>query len=225
MQSNISSSTRIGSITARLRQAILAGDIKPGVRLTETALANEMGVSRTPVVASLKALTEQGLVRYAPNRGYWVRELTAAELLQGYEVLATLEGMTARLVAERGLSPADIQELQVCVDEARRLEVGGEFVPEDLERYGDIDARFHKVLLDNCGNSQLVEFIRRAYEVPTLFWHRTSNWRSRETVRRSREFHERILDAIKSRQSERAEFWMREHVSEAGRLLCKSMEP
>lgn len=88
--------TRIETVTSRLRREIMSGRIKPGARLTESATAAGMGVSRTPVVAALKALTEQGLVRHAPNHGYWVRELSLEELIQGVDVLAALEGMGHR---------------------------------------------------------------------------------------------------------------------------------
>lgn len=213
-----SSATLADATTSRLRGLILSGVYRPGQRLTETALADEMSVSRTPVVASLKALTEQGLVRYAPNRGYWVREFSIEEVLEAYDLRATLEGMACRLVAEQGAAASDIDTLERCVAVGEGVVAGPQLRADDHQRYQAMNVDFHTVILQACGNQQLREFVRKTHDLP-LASNRVVFWRSIDIVRRSHDAHVRVLDAIKQRQGSRAEMLMREHVYEAGQVL------
>jgi GntR family transcriptional regulator of vanillate catabolism len=212
------SATLVDSTTSRLRSLILSGIYRPGQRLTETALADEMSVSRTPVVASLKALTEQGLVRYAANRGYWVREFSIDEVLEAYELRATLEGMACRLVAEQGANARDVDAMERCTALGDTILGSGELRAEDHQRYQAMNVDFHTLILQACGNRQLREFVRKTHDLP-LASNRVVFWRSIDIVRRSHDAHVRVLDAIKQRQGARAEMLMREHVYEAGQVL------
>ena len=211
-------STLVDTITGRLRASILDGSLQPGQRLTEIALAEAMQASRTPVVAALKALTEQGLVRYAANRGYWVREFTIDEVLEAYDLRATLEGMACRLLAERGAAPRDIDAMERCLATGEGMLGGTELLGSDHARYQRMNVEFHTLILANCGNARLVEFVRKTHELP-LASNRIVFWKSLEIVRRSHDAHVRVCDAIKQRQGARAESLMREHVYEAGQVL------
>ncbi|MFT3666973.1 GntR family transcriptional regulator [Piscinibacter sp.] len=210
--------TLADSTAASLRGMILSGALRPGQRLTETALAEEMQVSRTPVVAALKALNEQGLVRYAANRGYWVREFSLDEVLEAYELRATLEGMACRLVAERGANGRDIDAMERCVAIGEAVLEPGELRSGDHQRYQAMNVDFHSLIVRGCGNRQLAEFVRKTHDLP-LASNRVVFWRSHDIVRRSHDAHVRVLDAIKQRQGTRAEMLMREHVYEAGQVL------
>lgn len=220
MQHDLSerASTLVDSTTVRLRELILSGALRPGQRLTETSLADEMGVSRTPVVAALKALTEHGLVRYAVNRGYWVREFSLDEVLEAYELRATLEGMACRLVAERGVGGREIDAMERCIAVGDAVLSSGELIAEDHQRYQAMNVDFHSLIVSACGNQQLREFVRKTHDLP-LASNRVVFWRSVDIVRRSHDAHVRVLDAIKQRQGARAEMLMREHVYEAGQVL------
>lgn len=213
-----SSFTLTQTVVSRLRSAILAGEYLPGSRLTELGLAEDMQTSRTPVIAALKALTEQGLVRYASNRGYWVREFSIEEVLEAYDIRATLEGMACRLAAEHGM-PRQVSELLArCVDIGERI-VGGEaLAAEDHSAYQQMNVEFHNSILQASRNHQLGEFVRRANEIP-LASDRIVVWASLDIVRRSHDGHTRIFDAIARGQGTRAEMLMREHVYESGQVL------
>src|SRR5690242_5084795 len=80
------------SVTDRLREAILGGEIATGVRLNEVRLSQMMEVSRTPVRAALQALAGEGLLDYVPNRGFLVRTFPLSEIVDAYEIRAQLEG-------------------------------------------------------------------------------------------------------------------------------------
>jgi GntR family transcriptional regulator of vanillate catabolism len=206
------------SVVASIRQSILSGYYRPGQRLTETALAEEVQTSRTPVVNALKMLTEQGLVRYETNRGYWVREFDIAEVLESYEVRANLEGLACRIAAERGISSVVLATLDECIHIGNSITRGPELAQQDHAAYQLMNVRFHNAIVDACGNRQLPEFIRKSHELP-LASDRVVMWKSVEIVRRSHDAHVRVLDAIRNRQGSRAEMLMREHVYEAGEVL------
>lgn len=206
------------SVVARIRQYILTGYYRPGQRLTETALAEEMQTSRTPVVNAFKALCNQGLVRYEPNRGYWVREFSIREVLDAYEVRASLEGLACRLAAERGLSSAALAGLDECIHIGNSITRGAELQPGEHAVYQQMNVRFHTAIVEAAGNTQLPEFVRKSHELP-LASNRVVMWQSLDIVRRSHDAHVRIVDALRARQAIRAESLMREHIYEAGQVL------
>lgn len=206
------------TVVSRLRSAILAGEYHPGSRLTELGLAEDMQTSRTPVIAALKALTEQGLVRYASNRGYWVREFSIEEVLEAYDIRATLEGMACRLAAEYGVAKPVSELLARCIDIGERIVGGDQLAAEDHSDYQQLNVEFHNTILQASRNHQLGEFVRRANEIP-LASDRIVVWSSLDIVRRSHDGHTRILDAIVRGQGTRAEMLMREHVYESGQVL------
>src|SRR5437588_11578123 len=92
------------SVTDRIREAGLNGSVAAGERLNEVRLSRTLAVSRTPVRAALQALAGEGLLDYAPNRGFTVREFPLDAIVDAYEIRASLEGVAARFAAERGLS-------------------------------------------------------------------------------------------------------------------------
>lgn len=222
MQSSKSTKTPDGhlgeSVAARIRQSILSGYYRPGQRLTETALAEDVQTSRTPVVNALKTLCNQGLVRYEPNRGYWVREFSIREVLDAYEVRATLEGLACRLAAERGLSREALVGLDECIHIGNSITRGAELQLREHAVYQQMNVRFHDAIAQAAGNTQLPEFMRKAHELP-LASNRVVMWQSLDIVRRSHDAHVRIVDALRNRQGARAESLMCEHIYEAGQVL------
>ena len=100
--------TRSLNITETLREQLLQGEFAPHSRLQEIALAERMGVSRTPIREALSVLARDGLLEYAPNRGYTVRHFSLDDILSAFRVRAVLEGLGCRLLAEKGL-PADTE--------------------------------------------------------------------------------------------------------------------
>ena len=91
------------SVMDRLREAILGGAVGAGERLNEVQLSKTLSVSRTPVRAALQALAGEGLLDYAPNRGFTVREFPLPAIVDAYDIRAALEGVAVRFAAERGL--------------------------------------------------------------------------------------------------------------------------
>ena len=214
-------SSSIGQLVySKIRQSILSGYYRPGQRLTEIALAEEMQASRTPVVNALKALTEQGLVRFEANRGYWVREFHLGEVLEAYDIRASLEGLACRQAAEKGVSRPTLEAMDECIRIGREITRGPELVPQEHAAYQQMNVRFHNAIVQACGNQLLPEFIRKSHELP-LASDRVVMRKSVDIVRRSHDDHVRVLDAIRNRQGARAEMLMREHIYEAGQVIAR----
>src|SRR4029450_8388416 len=106
---------------AALRGLILDGQFPPGARLSEMAMVRRLGVSRTPARMAMVRLKEEGLVEPASSGGFSVRGFTELEVLPAIEIRATLEGLAARLAAERRLTSTQLDPLPQNIGSIRRL--------------------------------------------------------------------------------------------------------
>jgi GntR family transcriptional regulator of vanillate catabolism len=136
--------TRSVSIMEDLRCAILAGEFPPGERLLEVALSERLGVSRTPIRAALQALAGEGLLVHTPNRGYYVRTFSIEEIIQAYEIRATLEGLAAKRAALLGLTAEQRIAMETALRDGDRLLARGAVSPNDHPCRGAVaDAARH----------------------------------------------------------------------------------
>jgi GntR family transcriptional regulator of vanillate catabolism len=143
------------TVLMQLRDLILRGEFTPGARLAEQQLAERLHVSRTPVRAALVTLEQEGLVESNDTVGYVVRQFTAREVADAIAVRGHLEGMAARLVAEHGLTRQLALDLQSCLDEGDAALSANPLLVEDYANYAAMNDRFHKLILDACGNRAL----------------------------------------------------------------------
>ena len=88
----------------QLRELIVGGELKPGQRIAELTLVERLGASRTPIRMALVRLQEEGLLDALPNGGFIVKDFSEADIRDAIEVRGTLEGLAARLAAERGVT-------------------------------------------------------------------------------------------------------------------------
>src|SRR6201991_2952068 len=100
------------SVMDQIREAVLNGSVAAGERLNEVRLSRTLAVSRTPVRAALQALAGEGLLDYAPNRGFSVREFPLPAIIDAYEIRAALEGVAVRFAAERGLGAPEKEAIE-----------------------------------------------------------------------------------------------------------------
>src|SRR4030081_3998011 len=131
------------SVMDQIREAILGGAVAASERLNEVRLSRTLAVSRTPVRAALQALAGEGLLDYAPNRGFTVREFPLDAIVDAYEIRASLEGVAARFAAERGLSPDEKATIERSLRACDRLLERGSSETGDLTTYRDINRDFH----------------------------------------------------------------------------------
>ena len=100
----------------RLREMILAGELPGGARIAELTLVEKLGVSRTPIRAALMRLEQEGLLHRLPGGGYAVRTFSETDVADAIELRGTMEGLAARLAAERGVAPALLAEAHACLE-------------------------------------------------------------------------------------------------------------
>src|SRR3982074_1910692 len=148
------------SVMDQTREAMLGGSIGAGERVNEVRLSKTLAVSRTPVRAALQALAGEGLLDYAPNRGFTVREFPLNAIVDAYDIRASLEGVAARFAAERGLSAEEKAVIQRSLLAGDRLLERGSFEAGDLTLYRDINGDFHDTLLAAAPNRMLPQMIR-----------------------------------------------------------------
>jgi GntR family transcriptional regulator of vanillate catabolism len=216
------SGNRSLSVMEQIRDAILGGTVSAGERINEVRLSKTLDVSRTPVRAALQALAGEGLLDYAPNRGFTVREFPLGAIVDAYEIRASLEGLVARFAAERGLSPEERAVVEESLGAGDRLLAPGKFAEGDLMIYRGINSDFHDTLLGAARNRMLAEMIRICHHVPMSSSRNIVAFEHRD-VRRRHDDHHRIYEAIMAREPWRAEILMREHVSGVKASLMKSL--
>jgi len=220
-------SSRLNQVVRELRSLIMRGELKPGERVTETAIADKLGVSRTPVRLALSILEHENLVEGRANRGFRVREFTVEEYEKTLAVRATLDGMAARLAAENGLPPDIDETIDRVIDACETLVGKPRFESDDLQVFAKWNAIFHDSIAKASRNGSLERILER--EMPLRF--RAARMvfpfkpgLSRELVMRSHDDHITILDAIRSGEGARAEYLMREHIQMPHRRARRVVE-
>lgn len=198
-----------------IREAIMDGRLEPGQRLKEEELARELGISRTPVREALLILQTDGLVEAHPNRGATVRAYGLDDLGDLYMLRAALEGVAARLAAERA-TPRELAKLRRSCDRFDTVAREGslkEIVRENLV--------FHDAILDIAGNDRITQLVRGVTELPLVY--KSYLWYSPNQKLVSAHYHRQILHALEARDPERAESVMKQHVFEARDVLVSQV--
>ncbi|PZN12394.1 MAG: GntR family transcriptional regulator [Bacillota bacterium] len=187
-----------------LRDAILSGQLPPGTRLVEVELAAQLGVSRTPVREALKRLAAERLVRESRGGRYEVVRLKPKEVEEVYQCRMALEGMAARLAAERASGPDP--EL-----EANLESMSAAYGRGDLAAVRDLNIRFHQRILELSGNGTLSELARQIDSWIVLV--RYLGVLAHENPAYVLDQHREIAGAIAAGDGERAERLMRAHIA------------
>jgi DNA-binding GntR family transcriptional regulator len=188
-----------------LRRQIIEGTLRPRERLIAADLADRLQVSRTPVREALYLLASEGLVVPA-KRGFAVREFTPSEIKEIYEVRAALEGMAARLAAERGTREAIESVLEVQAGTVALARSAREVLV-------DKNTRFHRAIFAAAGNERLGFLNGQNSE--HFFNHRIADLYTDEEAAASVEGHRRIEAALQKRDGDAAEKAARDHILDA----------
>lgn len=199
-----------------LRSRILSRRLSAGSKLVVRELAEDLDLSSTPVKEALAALEREGLVELLPHRGYFVPKLGLDDIEEIYALREVLEGLAARLAAEREHRKRHLNKL-------RRLQAEQEACGRegDLERYGDLDMDFHRALWEAAGNGRLLRTAETLIGQVRLLISTSAQARGR--LEASVEEQARILDALENGEPEAAEETMRRHVRQAGEALLQHL--
>ncbi len=193
-------------IARSLREAIAHGTIRPAARLLEVQLAREMRTSRAPVREALSQLEREGWVVKEPNRGARVVELTEETTREIAGLRGVLEGYAASLAVDR-LAPSDHTELGAILAEMERAASRGQF-----PRLMELDFQFHAFICRAAGHRLLYEVWSGMAGKVRLFQAATNLMYG--DLKRVVRGHAAILEALKSRDKERACRTMGEHLGE-----------
>ena len=222
-------STQAVKAQQRLREWILAGQLPAGSRITEQALVERLGMSRTPIRAALLRLGQEGLLLALPHGGYAVRTFSEREVADAIELRGTLEGLAARLAAERGVSPNLLHSAGACLDHIDLLLQPASLNDQAFSDYVRQNAVFHQLLVEMADSTVLAREIERAcswpFASPSGYVGVQANQAGvRDTLVVAQHQHRQVLQAIAQREGGRAEALMREHARIARQHLSLALQ-
>src|SRR6202011_3416497 len=131
-------------VTHALRQAILGGRYRPGEQITETEIAQQMGVSHGPVREALRELESEDLLVIEPHRGAFVKSFTASDIREVYQFRSAIETAAVTLAVQRS-TDADLAQLDALIEQMRQASAAS-----DLDGLIELDLEFHRVLCERC---------------------------------------------------------------------------
>jgi DNA-binding GntR family transcriptional regulator len=207
--------TNLGEEVYRLLwKRILDHGLRPGDKLSDLRLSQELGVSRTPTREALQRLVSDGIVRTERNRGFFVASFSASDIAEIYDLRATLETMALRAAAPRltpdllrsAQSDLDIVEarLDAAITESEKLDAFTAFL--------EVDRGFHRSLVELAGNSRLQNIVEGLWAQIAVFqWAGgfRDHWTDAAITR-----HRSIIAAMVEGDLERATEELRQHIDE-----------
>ena len=206
------------AIAQELKRLIYSGEIQPGERMNEAALALRMGTSRGPIREAIRMLTGQGLVTAVPNRGVYVRQISVREMLEIYELRALIFGFAAERACEH-LDEAHRSQMEQLLSQMDAACEAGEGT-----HYYELNLHFHTLILELSGNQRA----HQAYDehVNEVHLFRRSYFNAPGNMRRSNAEHRAIFEAIAKGDAKRARTLAERHVlSGRERLLARLERP
>lgn len=201
-------------VLTELRRRIISGEYSAGERLTEDRLAEDFGVSRNPVREALRVAQSEGFVRLVARHGAYVTSPDASAIDDIFAVRERMEPLAARLAAARA-SAADIEALRAMVDDAH-LAAGR----NDFARLSELNSEFHLKVISISGNRWLVSMVSSLYLHVQWIYRQSAAGRAPHSWAE----HERIADAIESRDGDRAEQAAFVHVAAASQAAVNLLE-
>jgi DNA-binding GntR family transcriptional regulator len=199
-----------------IREAIIAGELKPGERLMEVQLAEKMGVSRTPVREAIRKLELEGMVEMIPRKGAHVAEVSVKDIMDVLEVRASLDGLATSLAATR-ITPEEIKELKHVytqfVTNVEKDNVSGT-IKKDVE--------FHDVIYRASRNEKLIQISNNLKEQVQRFRviYLKGFGSTRDVIRE----HEQIIEAITTNNSDMALKIAYDHIKKQEETIIKALK-
>ena len=201
-----------GRVFQKIRDDILSGKYKEHEELREVAIGEELGVSRTPVREAFRQLELEGLIQIIPNKGAYVTGITVKDVKDIYMIRSRLEGLCARWATEH-ITNEQLEEMEENVYLAEFHASKGH-----MDQMAELDNRFHEILYEAC-NSKMLEHLLRDYHYVLRVRKRTLST-GRGAV--SNHEHRMILEAIKSKDADKAEELAHAHMINAFENMVKN---
>lgn len=205
-------------LTEQVRSQIIDGTLAPGDSLSEFALAEEHGVSRTPVREALKQLQTEGLVVIKPRVGTFVATPSRREIQELFHMKELFEGSAARLLAQRGEVPELAALRQNIVNADAAVKSG------DAEAYALLVTEFHDLIIQGADNTKLVTHYRTMMNQLAYSRLVQTSLSKPGRLAESETEHHRVLELILEKDGATAERVMREHVRASQQALLDAMD-
>lgn len=196
-----------------IKAKIINKEFGPSARLQDNILANEFGISKTPVTLALTRLEYEGFVKTIPRKGTFVIDLSTNLATEYYLLREVLEGLAARLAAQN-LPESDMEKMRKILPKSAR-----DAISLSPKRYIEMDTRFHGIILNASEYPELQGAVKRIWDFVTMFKLRVAE----PSRRRGESFKEHlsILKALQRRDAMGAEESMRFHIRRAQEALLK----
>jgi len=208
--------TLTGVVQHEIERMILSGELAPGQRLNEKAVADKLAVSRGPVREACRALAELGLVYLIPNRGVFIKRVTRDDAIEVYDLRAGLTALSASLLAPM-LTDEMAGQLDRYVDEMQEAAEKGDFA-----RFDPLNLEFHDYIVRSTGNSRLIKLYRGFVKEFHLF--RVHGLVQRGALLESNVEHRGIVAALKAKDAELSYRTSFGHVSRGKERMLTSLD-
>ena len=213
----------------RLREMIFSGELPCGARMTELAIVEKLGISRTPIRAALMRLEQEGLLETLTNGGYAVRTFSERDVSDAIELRGTLEGLSARIAAERGAPALLMSQARTCVDQIDKILSQDALDDEAFLGYVTLNQALHNLVSCMASSTVLSRELERVANLPfaspsAFVVQQANSPQVRDMLVVAQDQHRQVLDAIERREGSRAEAIMREHSRLAQRNLHAALQ-
>ena len=199
-----------------LREAIINGILEPGERMMEIQMAEEMGVSRTPVREAIRKLELEGFVVMIPRKGAYVASISIKDIADVFEIRTALESLAAGLAAER-ITDDEMEQLERHLVKISECGEGN-----DIPALIEADTDFHDTLYRASRNDRLVQIVSNLREQIQRF--RTTSISTPGRFKFAMDEHKKIVEAISDRNIELAQNLAREHIENAENSILNAMQ-
>ncbi len=198
-----------------IRKAIIEGVLKPGERLMEIQLSEQLGVSRTPVREAIRMLELEGLVVMLPRKGAYVANISKKDLMDILEVRVGLEGLAAYCATDR-MTKDHIKKLETISQELEE-----DVYKNDVETMLAKDEEFHTLIFEATGNKRLISMMINIWE--TVYRFRLMYMSDYSSAVNIVDEHKKIIEAFKKGKANLAEKLAKEHIELAQQFMIEKL--
>jgi DNA-binding GntR family transcriptional regulator len=194
-------------VCSYINEKIKSGELRPNEKLNEPKICKDLEISRTPAREALIMLATDHIIDFVPRKGFYVREVTAEDMLEYYALMGNLDAFAAKLAMPR-MSTLEIVKMKEI---AANINVAIEF--SNFDRYLELQQDFHDIYIKRCQNTPLIETIqslRYRYIPITYNQQKVDPERYKRILFQTNEEHQRIIQCFESNDQERIEKFIRD---------------
>ncbi len=208
-------STLSNRVYERLLESIITGKISPGQHLVEQTLADQLEVSKISVREAIRLLAQQGLVDIAPNRGAFVIQMTIEDIMEIYQLRASLEGLAVKL-ATKNLNEANFQEFQKIFNKMAEVEQ-----TNDRLHGASVDTQFHRLVMNLSKNRRAIKVWEQMSSQIEMVVYNVSNYYPHYHGLVER--HQKLVNIMKSGDIQAASEYVQNHIMEGAQHILEAM--